>query len=569
MTRDREKFLFDMLDSSRFLMEMKADKSIEKHYNNDHTSRSPLSTCGMEYNIWGNSDPTNRRNAMNRLIIPVVSMCVLLCCVQVFGTSWDTVVFREDFDSSVGGMPDPGDWVVNNPESWWWTEGRTHFPCPDPWLATGEFPRVEDGVCIIEHHLYNRWDQGDPNEWFLGGEIHTVLEFEPNRAYRIEARVRLRSDLPYPYVPYPDGLITSFFTYGYDGSNSDEIDFELLSNKMNDDENYPDGDPVLTNAWNESNECPEYIEPEDLDLTMWNEFRIYWYPDLDLPRIEWWWLHPINGWTWLRTEDGPTCVADEPMALYFNFWAPCYTSWNPDCDPWDEAADPLLQPVNTPEENEISAYEIDYVEVRTDGGLEPPCYADEVVIQTYDDNCCDPDLDCLYTPASRALGLPDWEYYDTVPGEWWKGSPGEGGEFVVKFSRTLVFDGSGPDLRFWQGDGDGTETATVSASRDGVTYELLGTLSDDVHSGGDPGQYGYYCDFNLTGTGLNAVRYVKVDDVLDAVDGAGIDGSDIDAIEALNCGEIPTISTWGLVVMTLFVLCTGTVVLTRRQGVKA
>lgn len=51
---------------------------------------------------------------MNRSIIPAVCASVLLNCAQVFGTSWDTVVFRDDFDSSLAGMPDPNTWVVNH-----------------------------------------------------------------------------------------------------------------------------------------------------------------------------------------------------------------------------------------------------------------------------------------------------------------------------------------------------------------------------------------------------------------------------------------------------------------------
>ena len=70
---------------------------------------------------------------MNRSIILAACTCVLLNCAQVFGTSWDTVVFRDDFDSSVGGMPDPNTWVVNHPGSWWWVQGRTHFPNQGVW----------------------------------------------------------------------------------------------------------------------------------------------------------------------------------------------------------------------------------------------------------------------------------------------------------------------------------------------------------------------------------------------------------------------------------------------------
>ncbi len=285
--------------------------------------------------------------------------CVLLCSAQACGTSWDTVVLRHDFDISVGGMPDPDVWVINHPGVWWWTQGRTHFPNPDPWLATGEFPRVEDGVCVIRHHLFNPYDQGEVNDWFLGGEIRTVMAFEPNRPYRFEARVRCHA--------YPNGLVTSFFTYGWDGSNSDEIDFEFVSNKTIDDVSYPSGDPVLANSWNESVQKPQYAAPEGLDLTEWNTFRIYWYASLR--RVAWTWVDPAHGETWLRTETDAFFVADEPMALYFNFWAPCYTSWGHDCPAWDDAADESLQPVSDLGQNEVHRYEIDYVEVRT---LGPP-----------------------------------------------------------------------------------------------------------------------------------------------------------------------------------------------------
>lgn len=293
---------------------------------------------------------------MNRSTTMLVCACVLLPCTQVFATSWDTVIFRHDFDTSVEGMPDPDVWVINHPGVWWWTQGRTHFPNPEPWLPNGEFPRVQDGVCIIEHHLYNRYDLGNPNQWFLGGEIHTHMPFEPTRPYRFEARVKCYSDScsSDPCVSYPNGLVTSFFTYGYDGSNSDEIDFEYLSNLTNDDSNYPDGDPVLTNTWNDSHQCPEYVETDGLDLAEWNTFRIYWYPGLR--RVVWTWLDPNNGETWLRTETADSCVPDERMHLYFNFWAP-------DAG-WPEAFDADLQPVNDLDQNEICGYEIDYVEVR-------------------------------------------------------------------------------------------------------------------------------------------------------------------------------------------------------------
>ena len=280
---------------------------------------------------------------MNRLLSLVACAFAMLLCGQVAGAPWDTVVLRDDFETGVGtaNMPDPNMWVVNH-TPWWWVQGRTFFPSPT-YHPAGPFPRVENGVCTIEHHHYNPYHLETPKTTFLGGEIHTVMAFGPTGAYRIEARVRC--------FPYPNGLVTSFFTYGYDGSRSDEIDFEFVSNKTNDDANYPSGDPVLTNPWDESIQDPEYVEVSGLDLTEWNVFRIYWYPG---QRVEWTWIAPIAGETLIRRETSH--VPDESMAVYFNFWAPTAA--------WADACDGGLQPAQTPPENQIHTYEIDYVEVR-------------------------------------------------------------------------------------------------------------------------------------------------------------------------------------------------------------
>jgi hypothetical protein len=138
------------------------------------------------------------------------------------------------------------------------------------------------------------------------------------------------------------------------------VDFEFLSNKTNDDVNYPNGDPVQTNPWNESTwaeprQKPIYVEPNHLNLTDWNTFRIYWYPDQNR-RVEWSWVDSNNVERLLRTETDAYYVADEPMSIYFNFWA---------SDPgWREAYDANLQPVSDPNANQIYKYEIDYVEAR-------------------------------------------------------------------------------------------------------------------------------------------------------------------------------------------------------------
>jgi hypothetical protein len=302
------------------------------------------------------------RAALATYLSALAASALILAIGGVAGQANAELIFRDDFEYE--GEPDPNKWVVNHPECLWpactqWVQGRTRFPNPDPWVPN-LFPTVKNGACVIQHHLYDPFDQAPVNTTFLGGEIHTVLAFEPNRAYRFEAKVRWNQGSP--YVPHPNGLVSSFFPYGHDGSKSDEVDLEFVSKMVNDEVTYPDGDPILTNTWNESLQDPEYVAPPGLNLALWNTFRIYWCPSLR--RVSWTWLDPTNGETLLRTETDALYTPDERMNLYFNFWAPCDTSWGHGCNPWDDAADPNLQPVSNPNKNEISAYEIDYVEVR-------------------------------------------------------------------------------------------------------------------------------------------------------------------------------------------------------------
>jgi len=275
--------------------------------------------------------------------IAIPAVVAFFAAGQVHATQCDTVIFRDDFD---GPNLDSDNWIINVPNSWWWVQGRTFFPSP-LYHPDGPFPRVEDGACFLEHHHHNPYHLGTPKQTFLGGQIRTTMNFMPNRDYRFEARVRSPQS--------PGGLITSFFLYGYDGTKSDEIDFEFLSSKTNDNATYPDGDPLLTNTWNESIEKPmyRYKPPEGLDLADWNTFRIYWRPSLQ--RVDWSWIDPGRGEMLLRSEAVAFFVPDEPMPLYFNFWASTAA--------WTDAYDDDLQPAQNPDRNQIYRYEIDYVEV--------------------------------------------------------------------------------------------------------------------------------------------------------------------------------------------------------------
>ena len=281
-----------------------------------------------------------------------ITLGVIVCLVSgiVAGEDWGTLAFREDFNGPAGQAPDTNNWKLNRVH-WWSTQGRTFLPSPI-YHPNEIFPYIDgNGICVIEHHLYNPLDLGNPRTTFFGGEIQTKRLFAPSIPYRIEAKVRSGD--------YPNGLITSFFLYGYHCEKSDEIDYEFVSNKTNDNANHPDGDPVMTNPWNESIECPQFVAPNDLNVMEWNTFRIYWYPDQN---VTWSWMHPNDGELILRTESSQLCVPDEPMHVYFNFWAANAG--------WPDAYDANLQPAQEPNDNLIFKYELDYVEVRMP---EPAC----------------------------------------------------------------------------------------------------------------------------------------------------------------------------------------------------
>ena len=288
---------------------------------------------------------------MNRSPIFVVVVLAWGLAGQVFagpcdGIDFDTVIFREDFTGPDGSLPD-SDWVIGHPEdtSGWHLQGRTFFPTPSQ-HPTAPFPHLQDNACVITHYNYNPYEKITPEhpkkETFLGGELHTDLKFEPTQCYRFEARVR--------WPQAPRGLVTSFFTYGYDEPNkdSDEIDFEYLSNEV-----FDLSRQVLTNTWDDSQQKPvQVVMPDAFDLTEWQTFRFYWCPDTC---VKWTWIDPGTGnEVTLRMED-ISHFPDEAMSLYFNFWAADAL--------WEKAYDANLEADQ--EDNEVKyEYFIDYAEVR-------------------------------------------------------------------------------------------------------------------------------------------------------------------------------------------------------------
>jgi len=287
------------------------------------------------------------------VLIALAWLCVPTANADILHLSCDTVIFCDDFSLPDYSPPDPNKWIINHPDALpplnphWWVQGRSHFP--EPSTPGAKLPYILDGRCVIEHHLYNNLDTNHTT--FIGGEIstRTHYSFPATQAYLFEARVRCGVSEP----PEGNGLVSSFFVYGYDGAKSDEIDFEFLSNETN--AHSPNHDAVHLATWNESEQTWVQQSPDGLDLTTWNTFRIYWYPQE--PRVIWTWLDPLNdnAEVDLYTETNPFYMPDESMDLYFNFWAAT--------DAWTKAYASPPEPVSDPDLNQIFKYEIEYVKV--------------------------------------------------------------------------------------------------------------------------------------------------------------------------------------------------------------
>jgi hypothetical protein len=252
-------------------------------------------------------------------------------------------LFRDDFE---GNEIDPVRWTCLEQH---WAQGQTWFVgCPD----------VSGGIATFEHHTYNPLDPG--NSCVSQSIRSNILLSRNDHGLEVEARMRLRPET------VGCGLVAAFFLYMQEEvaghTESDEIDFEFLSNSIV----WPPGCGghrvfVVTydDFWGQwGHPCYHYegypLVP-GLNLTEFNVFKIRWCGD----RINWYW-DPTPG---SGADDDVliytaiSALADQPMNLYFNFWAAT--------EIWPAAWCPDTVPVNEPALDSVYYYDVDYVVVRS------------------------------------------------------------------------------------------------------------------------------------------------------------------------------------------------------------
>lgn len=247
-----------------------------------------------------------------------VAFASLLFAGEAYGGS---VILRDDFN---GTSINRQLWSLGT-----WTLGRTQL---------GNNPIVANGIARLTFDKYR----------FRGTEIFTNRVFSRGTGLEIEARAKLNN--------LPSGLVTSLFTYTYDGTTktSDEIDIEIVTKQVNQTFN---GAPIYFTSWNDWNESsPTYqdgvhnwtirqVMPA-FDVNQWHSYVIRWLPD----HVEW----LIDGKIVATTSNA---LPDAAAPVRLNFWAPASS--------WSDAYDSRLQSVNQASKNVRYYYDVDYVEVRS------------------------------------------------------------------------------------------------------------------------------------------------------------------------------------------------------------
>ena len=238
-----------------------------------------------------------------------------------------------------------------------WDYQDRNWPIGQTWFRGA--PTISGGIATFEHHTYNPFDSGNS---CLSQEIYSHNAFHRGPGLEIEARVRMRS-------PIASGLVASVFGYmdkAMPYGNpvwSDEIDFEFLSNQINNPLECS-GHRIFVASWNDFGAPGSgYYDGVHhwganplvvtLDMTEFNTFKIRWLAN----SVEWYWdPDPVRGqdlYPDLLVYKTSYAVPDEPLTLRMNFWA--------STSDWPLAWDSTMHPASRLADDIVSHYDVDYI----------------------------------------------------------------------------------------------------------------------------------------------------------------------------------------------------------------
>lgn len=268
---------------------------------------------------------------MYKLLFTMLSKSALLAlpvCLLHSGNVSSSTLFFDDFN---GSSLDETAWRLPTGDGTLY--GRTQIK-PPVYGGQNLRPVVAGGTVTLQLDTYNA-SALVPGDTFWGHEIQTRESFLPGTVgVSIETRMR--------FLNMPaGGLVGGFFTWGYDGTIRDEIDFELLTNDL-------DSQRVFTNLYNDDTFSDAgdgaFVNISQFDMTEWNSYQINWLPD----RVQW----MVNG---EQVRELIINVSDNPSEVRLNIWAPN--------EGFGAAYNSLLQPATSAGNNQIYQLEIDYVRV--------------------------------------------------------------------------------------------------------------------------------------------------------------------------------------------------------------
>ncbi|MGK7893940.1 MAG: family 16 glycosylhydrolase, partial [Xenococcus sp. (in: cyanobacteria)] len=185
---------------------------------------------------------------------------------------------------------------------------------------------------------------------FFGTGIKTIDTFNRgDGGLAVEARVRV---IDSEENPLARGIIDSVFLFTPGLTIRDEIDFELLSNFVDDAQNDNSEPNIFTNVFDNADseqrgdfeviDLGDIVGLEGFDLTEFNNFRIEWLED----RVVW----KVND---IIVREEFDTLPDQDMAVFLNTWA----------NGFPEAIDDSLIPADNLQSNQTFFYDIGYVQV--------------------------------------------------------------------------------------------------------------------------------------------------------------------------------------------------------------
>ena len=247
---------------------------------------------------------------------------ILIIITYSLSNAQTTKIFFDDFNGSVMNkdMWHIPTWRSSNDGTYL---GRTQLRC----TQNAGLPEVNNSQALINVESYN------PTGFsFYGTDLISNRAFTPGNGLIFTVRAKIKS-------PVAGGIVGAFYLYDLTGAGSihDEIDFELITNKLND---------VQTNIYSDepAGDGHPGSAPIVNPITEYHTYAIKWLP------YEVSWL--VDGKV-IRTNTN--MVPNGPM--HFNL-----EMWVPDAE-WAAAYNNILQPASSISTNEVYSMAVDSVRI--------------------------------------------------------------------------------------------------------------------------------------------------------------------------------------------------------------